>query len=99
MTRLPVRRTGTLINKRLRTLTALKSSGIEKRADLQGKKVGYAVPGLEEAIIGRVLRHVGPPAPPASQTRRGRESWARCSRRIWTPGATPPIATSCCGKN
>ena len=42
---LPVRRTGTLINKPLRTVTALKRSGIEKLTDLKGKKVGYAIAG------------------------------------------------------
>ena len=56
---LPVRRTGTLINKPLNTLTALKRSGIKKLTDLKGKKVGYAVAGVEEALIGTMLRHVG----------------------------------------
>ena len=56
---LPVRRTGTLINKPLRTVTALKRSGIEKLADLRGKKVGYAIAGIEEAIISTMLRDVG----------------------------------------
>src|ERR1700723_3583070 len=40
---LPLRRTGTLINKPLNTLTALQRSGITKLADLKGKKVGYSV--------------------------------------------------------
>src|SRR5271154_7519845 len=56
---LPVRRTGTLINKPLRTVTALKHSGIEKLTDLKGKKVGYAIAGIEEAVINTMLRHVG----------------------------------------
>ena len=56
---LPVRRTGTLINKPLRTVTALKRSGIEKFIDLKGKKVGYAIAGIEEAVISTMLRHVG----------------------------------------
>jgi putative hydroxymethylpyrimidine transport system substrate-binding protein len=56
---LPLRRTGTLINKPLRTVTALKRSGIEKLTDLKGKKVGYAIAGVEEALIGTMLRHVG----------------------------------------
>ncbi len=56
---LPLRRTGTLINKPLNTLTALKRSGIEKLADLKGKKVGYSVAGVEEALIGTMLRHAG----------------------------------------
>ena len=56
---LPVRRTGTLINKPLNTLTALQRSGITKLTDLKGKKVGYSVAGTEEALIGTMLRHVG----------------------------------------
>jgi putative hydroxymethylpyrimidine transport system substrate-binding protein len=56
---LPVRRTGTLINKPLDTLTALKRSGITKLTDLKGRKVGYSVAGVEEALIGTMLRHVG----------------------------------------
>jgi putative hydroxymethylpyrimidine transport system substrate-binding protein len=56
---LPLRRAGTLINKPLNTLTALKRSGITKVADLKGKKVGYSVAGMEEALIRTMLRHVG----------------------------------------
>src|ERR1700757_4429315 len=56
---LPVCRTGTLINKPLDTLTALKRSGITKLTDLKGKRVGYAIAGLEPALIGTMLRHVG----------------------------------------
>lgn len=56
---LPVRRTGTLINKPLTTLTALKRSGITKLTDLKGKKVGYSVAGVQPVIIGAMLKHVG----------------------------------------
>jgi putative hydroxymethylpyrimidine transport system substrate-binding protein len=56
---LPVRRTGTLINQPLRTVTALKRSGIETLSDFKGKKIGYALAGLEEALIGTMLHHVG----------------------------------------
>ena len=56
---LPVRRTGTLINKPLDTLTALQRSGITRLTDLKGKKVGYSIAGMEEALIGTMLRHVG----------------------------------------
>ncbi|HTQ71121.1 MAG TPA: ABC transporter substrate-binding protein [Acidocella sp.] len=55
----PVRRTGTLINKPLNTLTALGRSGISKLADLKGRKVGYSVAGVEPVIIGAMLKHVG----------------------------------------
>ena len=56
---LPVRRTGTLINKPLTTLTALKHSGITKLTDLKGRKVGYSVAGVQPVIIGAMLEHVG----------------------------------------
>ena len=56
---LPVRRTGTLIDKPLNTLTALKASGITKLQDLKGRKVGYSVAGVEPVIIGAMLKHVG----------------------------------------
>ncbi|HVE21164.1 MAG TPA: ABC transporter substrate-binding protein [Acidocella sp.] len=56
---LPLRRTGTLIDKPLNTLTALGRSGITKLADLKGRKIGYSVAGVEEALIGTMLRHAG----------------------------------------
>lgn len=56
---LPVRRTGTLIDKPLTTLTALGRSGISKLTDLKGKKVGYSVVGVEEALIATMLHSVG----------------------------------------
>jgi putative hydroxymethylpyrimidine transport system substrate-binding protein len=56
---LPLRRTGTLINKPLNTLTALGSSGIKKLSDLKGKKIGYSVAGVEEALIGAMLHSAG----------------------------------------
>lgn len=56
---LPVRRTGTLINQPLSTLTALGRSGVRTLADLKGKNIGYSVAGVEEALIATMLRHVG----------------------------------------
>jgi putative hydroxymethylpyrimidine transport system substrate-binding protein len=56
---LPVRRTGTLIDKPLSTLTALKRSGIVQLTDLKGKKIGFSVPGVEEALIATMLHHAG----------------------------------------
>jgi putative hydroxymethylpyrimidine transport system substrate-binding protein len=56
---LPVRRTGTLIDKPLSTLTALKRSGIAQLTDLKGKKIGFSVPGVEEALIATMLHHAG----------------------------------------
>ena len=56
---LPVRRTGTLIDKPLNTLTALGGRGIAKLADLKGKKIGYSIAGVEEVLIGTMLKSVG----------------------------------------
>ena len=56
---LPVRRTGTLINKPLNTLTALKESGVTKLADLKGRKIGYSVAGVETVLIGTMLKSAG----------------------------------------
>ena len=56
---LPVRRTGTLINQPLNTLTALGGRGIAKLADLKGKKIGYSIAGVEQVLIGTMLKSVG----------------------------------------
>jgi len=56
---LPVLRTGTLINKPLNTLTALSGRGIKTLADFKGKKIGYSVAGVEEALISTMLASVG----------------------------------------
>lgn len=55
---LPVIRTGTLINQPLNTLTALGGRGIKTLADLKGKKIGYSVAGVEEALISAMLASV-----------------------------------------
>lgn len=56
---LPVRRTGTIIDKPLNTLTALGSSGIKTIADLKGKKIGYSVAGMETVQIATMLKTAG----------------------------------------
>jgi putative hydroxymethylpyrimidine transport system substrate-binding protein len=56
---LPVRRIGTLIDKPLNTLTALGGRGITTLHDLKGKKIGYSVAGVEEVLIGTMLKSVG----------------------------------------
>lgn len=56
---LPVRRTGTLIDKPLTTLTALGASGIKTIADLKGKKIGYSVAGMETVQIATMLKSAG----------------------------------------
>jgi putative hydroxymethylpyrimidine transport system substrate-binding protein len=56
---LPLRRTGTLINKPLNTLTTLKANGVRKLSDLKGKKIGYSVAGVETVLIGTMLKSAG----------------------------------------
>jgi putative hydroxymethylpyrimidine transport system substrate-binding protein len=56
---LPIRRTGTLIDKPLNTLTALAKSGIKKLADFKGRKIGYSVAGVEDVLIATMLGTVG----------------------------------------
>ncbi len=56
---LPLRRTGTLIDQPLNTLMALPSSGIKTIADFKGKKIGFSVAGVEEALIGTMLATAG----------------------------------------
>jgi putative hydroxymethylpyrimidine transport system substrate-binding protein len=56
---LPVRRTGTLIDKPLNTLTALGGSGIKTLADLKCKRIGYSVAGMETVQIATMLKSAG----------------------------------------
>ncbi|MDE8345390.1 MAG: ABC transporter substrate-binding protein [Acidocella sp.] len=56
---LPVRRTGTLIDKPLNTLTALAASGVKSLKDLKGRKIGYSVAGMETVQIATMLKSVG----------------------------------------
>jgi putative hydroxymethylpyrimidine transport system substrate-binding protein len=56
---LPIRRSGTLIDKPLNTLTALAKSGIKKLADFKGRKIGYSVAGVEDVLIATMLGTVG----------------------------------------
>lgn len=52
---LPLRRVGTLVATPLNCLLTLKSSDISSPADLKGRKVGFSVGGVEEAVLGQVL--------------------------------------------
>ncbi|WP_459696523.1 ABC transporter substrate-binding protein [Acidisoma sp. C75] len=56
---LPVVRVGTLIDKPLNVMVALKSSGVTRLADLKGRKIGYSVAGIDDSIIDTMLAHVG----------------------------------------
>ncbi|SHH17877.1 putative hydroxymethylpyrimidine transport system substrate-binding protein [Cognatiyoonia sediminum] len=52
---LPLQRVGTLVATPLNCLLALEDGPIETPADLKGKKVGFSVGGVEEAVLGAVL--------------------------------------------
>jgi len=56
---LPLKRVGTLIATPLNCLLALKDGPIKTIADLKGRKVGYSVAGVDEAILGTVLNYNG----------------------------------------
>lgn len=56
---LPLKRVGTLVSTPLNCLLALADGPIKTPADLAGKKVGFSVGGVEEAVLGSILRHHG----------------------------------------
>jgi len=56
---LPLRRVGTLIATPLNCLLVLADGPIMSPADLAGKKVGFSVGGVEEAVMDAILRHNG----------------------------------------
>jgi putative hydroxymethylpyrimidine transport system substrate-binding protein len=56
---LPLQRVGTLVATPLNCLLALADGPIKSPADLAGKKGGFSVGGVEEAILGSILRHHG----------------------------------------
>lgn len=56
---LPLQRVGTLVATPLNCLLALTDGPIQTPADLAGKKVGFSVGGVEEAVLGSILRHHG----------------------------------------
>ncbi|ASM74662.1 MULTISPECIES: ABC transporter substrate-binding protein [Roseobacteraceae] len=58
---LPLLRVGTLIATPLNCLLTLADGPIKTPADLAGKKVGFSVGGVEEAMMGAILRHNGLP--------------------------------------
>jgi ABC-type nitrate/sulfonate/bicarbonate transport system substrate-binding protein len=56
---LPVRSIGLLVSQPLTTVMFLKSSGIRRPRDLVGRRVGFAVSGLEDAMIDQILNSDG----------------------------------------
>ena len=56
---LPLKRVGTLVATPLNCLLVLKDGPIDTLADLKGKKVGFSVAGVEEAILTAMLNAHG----------------------------------------
>lgn len=56
---LPLVRVGTLVATPLNCLLALEDGPIKTLADLKGKKVGYSVAGVEEALLTGMLERYG----------------------------------------
>ncbi len=56
---LPLRRVGTLVATPLNCLLTLADGPITSPADLRGRKVGFSVGGVEEAVLGHVLKTHG----------------------------------------
>jgi len=56
---LPLQRVGTLVATPLNCLLTLADGPITTPADLKGKKVGFSVGGVEEAILGAILNKYG----------------------------------------
>lgn len=57
--KLPVIRVGTLVKAPLYCVMVDADGPIKSLADLKGKRVGYSVPGIEEALMHRMLRTNG----------------------------------------
>ena len=56
---MPLVRVGTLVATPLNCLLVLKDGPIEGIADLAGRKIGFSVPGFEEALLSTMLGQVG----------------------------------------
>ncbi|WP_345900153.1 ABC transporter substrate-binding protein [Martelella sp. UBA3392] len=52
-------RFGTLVSTPLNTLTVLKDGPIKSVADLKGKKIGFSVAGIEDAVVATMLKNAG----------------------------------------
>ncbi len=56
---LPLKRVGTLVATPLNCLLVLKDGPIKTPADLKGKKIGFSVAGVEEALLSALLNNYG----------------------------------------
>lgn len=56
---LPLKRIGTLVATPLNCLMVKADGPVQKIEDLKGKKIGYSVSGVEEALVGQILKTAG----------------------------------------
>ncbi len=56
---LPLKRVGTLIATPLNCLMVKADGPVKTPADLKGRKIGYSVSGVEEALVGQILKTAG----------------------------------------
>ncbi|MEM8628453.1 MAG: ABC transporter substrate-binding protein, partial [Pseudomonadota bacterium] len=56
---LPLRRVGTLVSTPLTCLVVLADGPVQEMADLKGRKVGFAVAGVQEVMLNAMLAHHG----------------------------------------
>ena len=56
---LPLKRVGTLVATPLNCLMVKADGPVQQLADLKGKKIGYSVSGVEEALVGQILGTAG----------------------------------------
>lgn len=56
---LPLTRVGTLIATPLNCLMVKDDGPVHSISDLKGKKIGYSVSGVEEALVGQILKTAG----------------------------------------
>lgn len=56
---LPLRRVGTLVATPLNCLLVLRDGPIKSSADLKGRKIGFSVAGVEEALLSAILGQHG----------------------------------------
>src|SRR5262249_52753724 len=56
---LPLVRVGVLVAQPLNSLVALEDSPVKTIADFKGRKIGFSVSGVEEAVLGAMLESAG----------------------------------------
>ena len=56
---LPLVRIGTLIDTPLSTMVVLRDGPVKTLADLKGRKIGFAVAGFQDAVVGAMLETAG----------------------------------------